>query len=277
VGALAPAELAPIRGRLEAFADDVFASLPRTDQRARGPCYLRGLMLDGRRKSIEPMAARLGEVHYQALHHFVATSPWDWRPVRRRLAERLVAALAPTAWVVDDTGFPKDGPCSVGVQRQYTGTLGKTANCQLGISVDAVTEQASCPLDWRLFLPERWDDDAIAERRAACHLPAAVHHRPKWQLVLDMLDELAAWGLRPPVLVADCGYGEVGSSAGGWTPARSTTWWRSAQTLRRLPGRCARPLLPTPAGAADRGRATRRRRARWPSSPSRPGSRPAWI
>jgi SRSO17 transposase len=142
VGDLAPAELAPIRGRLEAFADDVFASLPRTDQRARGQCYLRGLMLDGRRTSIEPMAARLGEVHYQALHHFVATSPWDWRPVRRRLAERLVAALAPTAWVVDDTGFPKDGTCSVGVQRQYTGTLGKTANCQLGISVDAVTEQA---------------------------------------------------------------------------------------------------------------------------------------
>jgi hypothetical protein len=68
-------------------------------------------MLDGRRKSIEPMAARLGEVHYQALHHFVATSPWDWRLVRRRLADRLVAALAPTAWVVDDTGFPKDGPC----------------------------------------------------------------------------------------------------------------------------------------------------------------------
>jgi SRSO17 transposase len=80
VGGLAPAELAAIRGRLEAFAGDVFVSLPRTDQRVRGQCYLRGLMLDGRRKSIEPMAARLGEVHYQALHHF---------------AERLVAALAP--------------------------------------------------------------------------------------------------------------------------------------------------------------------------------------
>jgi DDE superfamily endonuclease len=60
-----------------------------TDQRARGACYLRGLLLDGRRKSVEPMAARLGEVHHQALHHFVAVSPWDWRPVRRRLAERL--------------------------------------------------------------------------------------------------------------------------------------------------------------------------------------------
>jgi SRSO17 transposase len=206
---ITPAELAAIRGRLEGFAAEVFQSLPRKDQRARGQCYLRGLMLEGRRKSIEPMAARLGgEVHYQALHHFVAASPWDWRPVRRRLAERLVAELGPTAWAVDDTGFPKDGDHSVGVQRQYCGTLGKTANCQLGVSVNAVTEQASCPLDWRLFLPESWDADT--RRRAACHLPDSVHHRPKWQLVLDMVDELGAWGLRPPVLVADAGYGEVG-------------------------------------------------------------------
>jgi SRSO17 transposase len=109
MGGITAAELAAIRGRLEAFADEVFASLPRTDQRARGQCYLRGLLLEGRRKSIEPMAARLGEVHYQALHHFVAVSPWDWRPVRRRLAERLTSALEPVAWVVDDTGFPKDG------------------------------------------------------------------------------------------------------------------------------------------------------------------------
>jgi SRSO17 transposase len=98
VGGLTPAELARIRGRLEAFAEDLFALLPRADQRARGQCWLRGLMPEGRRKSIEPMAARLGEVHYQALHHFVATSPWDWRGVRRRLAERLCAALGPTAW-----------------------------------------------------------------------------------------------------------------------------------------------------------------------------------
>jgi SRSO17 transposase len=210
VGGLTPAELAAVGGRLEAFADDIFESLPRTDQRARGQCYLRGLLLDGRRKSIEPMAKRLGEVHYQALHHFVATSPWDPGPVRRRLAERLIGALGPTAWVVDDTGFPKDGPCSVGVQRQYTGTLGKRANCQLGVSVNAITEHASCPLDWRLFVPERWDEDAMATRRAACHLPQDIHHRPKWQLVLDMLDELGGWELGPPVLLADSAYGEVG-------------------------------------------------------------------
>ena len=129
MGGITPAELAAVRGRLEAFADDIFASLRRNDQHARGQCYLHGLLLDGRRKSIEPMTARLGgEVHYQALHHFVASSPWDWRPVRRRLAEVITEALGPTAWVADDTGFPKDGHCSVGVQRQYTGTLGKTAN-----------------------------------------------------------------------------------------------------------------------------------------------------
>jgi hypothetical protein len=134
VGGIAPAELAAVRGRLEGFAADVLESLPRTDQRARGECYLRGLMLEGRRKSVEPMAARLGgEVHYQALHHFVAVSPWDWRPVRRRLAVRLVAAVDPVAWAVDDTGFPKDGCCSVGVQRQYSGTLGKVPTASWGV------------------------------------------------------------------------------------------------------------------------------------------------
>ena len=208
MGGVTSGELSAVRGRLEAFADDIFGSLPRIDQRARGVCYLRGLMLDGRRKSVEPMAARLGEVHYQALHHFVAVSPWDWRPVRRRLAERLVGELQPTAWAVDDTGFPKDGDHSVGVQRQYCGTLGKTANCQLGVSVNAVTEQASCPLDWRLFLPESWEGDTT--RRAACHVPEGVRHRSKWQLALDMVEELDQWGLVPPVLVADAGYGEVG-------------------------------------------------------------------
>ena len=208
MGGITAAELVAVRGRLEAFAEDVLESLPRKDQRAHGACYVRGLMLDGRRKSVEPMAQRLGEVHYQALHHFVGVSPWDWRPVRRRLAERLVDALDPVAWAVDDTGFPKDGSWSVGVQRQYCGTLGKTANCQLGVSVNAVTEQASCPLDWRLFLPESWEGDTI--RRVACRVPERVHHRPKWQLALDMVDELEGWGLVPPVLVADAGYGDAG-------------------------------------------------------------------
>ena len=270
---ITPAELAAIRGRLEAFADDLFESLPRKDQRARGACYLRGLMLDGRRKSIEPMAQRLGEVHYQALHHFVAVSPWDWRPVRRRLAERLVDELEPTVWAVDDTGFPKDGEHSVGVQRQYCGTLGKTANCQLGVSVNAVTEAASCPLDWRLFLPESWEDDM--SRRAACHLPERVRHRPKWQLVLDMLDELDQWGLRPPILVADAGYGEVGEFRQGLDDREI------GYVVQVKADTSAYPEQVHPTTAPYRGRG-RRPRPRYRDKPAslkqlawRPGRRPA--
>ena len=253
MGGLTPAELATIRGRLEAFAEDLFASLPRTDQRARGQCYLRGLMLEGRRKSIEPMAARLGEVHYQALHHFVAVSSWDWQPVRRRLAERLIGALEPTAWVVDDTGFPKDGDCSVGVQRQYSGTLGKTANCQLGVSVNAITEHASCPLGWRLFVPESWDEPAMAAQRAACRLPEGVQHRPEWQLVLDMLDELAGWDLHPPVLLADSGYGEVGEFRWGLDARRVPYVVEVRSDTSAYPER-VRPVAATYSGKGRRSR-----------------------
>ncbi len=119
--------------------------------------------------------------------------------------------------MIDDTGFPKDGIASPGVARQYSGTLGKVGNCQVGVSVHAVTDAASCPLNWRLFLPASWDpaqaaDDEAAEqvsaRRARCAIPDGEHHRPKWQLAVEMLDELAAWGLAPPLVVADAGYGD---------------------------------------------------------------------
>ena len=205
---MTPAELTRVRRRLVAFAAEVFEPLARADQRRWGECYLRGLMLDGKRKSIQPMAARLPDGNEQALQQFVSQSPWDWRPVRQRLATLMTAAVDPDAWIVDDTGFPKFGNASVGVARQYSGTLGKVANCQVGVSIHGATDQASCPIDWRLFLPQSWDADAA--RRRAAHVPEAVGHRPKWQLVLDMVDELGGWGLVPPVVVADAGYGESG-------------------------------------------------------------------
>ena len=154
-----------MRQRLEAFAAEMFAPLTRSDQRVKGVSYLRGLLLDGRRKSMQPMAERLG-VDHQGLQQFVTTSTWDTMAVRARLAGRAVEVVGPVAWVVDDTGFPKDGTGSPGVARQYSGTLGRVANCQIGVSVHAVSDTASCPLDWRLFLPESWD-----ERKAA---PAAL-------------------------------------------------------------------------------------------------------
>jgi SRSO17 transposase len=200
---------------LAAFAEDLFASIPRKDQRRWGQTYLRGLLLDGKRKSIQPMATRLARgdpaadayALEQALQQFVNQSPWDPAAVRRRLAQRMTAAIQPAAWVIDDTAFPKFGRHSVGVAPQYCGALGKVANCQVGVSIHAATDQASCPIDWRLFLPEAWDADA--ERRRKAHVPADQRHRPKWQLALDMLDELAGWDLAPPVVLADGAYGEV--------------------------------------------------------------------
>src|SRR5699024_9469501 len=107
-------EVERVRAGLDEFVGEVFASLARKDQRAKGRVYLGRLLMDGRRKSMQPMGDRLGVVHQQ-LQQFVSSSPWPVEPVRRQLARRAVAVVAPRAWVVDDTGFGKDGPASPGV------------------------------------------------------------------------------------------------------------------------------------------------------------------
>ncbi|MFI6588650.1 IS701 family transposase [Embleya sp. NPDC050493] len=195
-----------LRAGLAEFVADVFGSLPRRDQREKGDCYLRGLMLEGRRKSIDAMASRLPDGNTQNLQQFVSASTWDPVPVRRRIAERLLPLVRADAWAIDDVSFPKDGRMSVAVAPQYCGALGKQANCQVAVSVHAVSDTASCPLQWRLFLPPEWDTDM--ERRLRTGVPDAVRHREKWQLALDALDEVTGWGMRPPVVVADAGYGQ---------------------------------------------------------------------
>jgi SRSO17 transposase len=212
-----PAQLRRVRRRLETFAEAIFEPIRRKDQRRWGSTYLRGLLLDGKRKSIQPMAARLArgepgqhvdpDAIEQALQQFVSQSPWDWTPVRQRLAQRMAAAIRPAAWVIDDTSFPKFGRHSVGVAPQYCGALGKVANCQVGVSVHAVTDTASVPLDWQLFLPESWTNDP--QRCRTARIPDTVGHQPKWQLALGLVDEVTSWGLIPPVILADAGYGDT--------------------------------------------------------------------
>lgn len=211
VAGLSERELARVRGRLVEFAGEMFESMARKDQRRWGEVYVRGLMLDGKRKSIEPMAARLADGDEQCLQQFVNQSPWDEVAVRRALARRMCRELSPEGWVIDDTGFPKFGKHSVGVARQYSGALGKVGNCQIGVSVNACSDEASCPLDWRLFLPEEWGEDSEfnRDRRAKAKLPADVQHVEKWRLALEMIDELRSWGIEPPVILADGGYGDI--------------------------------------------------------------------
>ncbi|MFD7748762.1 IS701 family transposase [Streptomyces sp. NPDC059698] len=213
---MTPDEIAVVRGELEGFAAEVFEPFARNDQRRWGQVYLRGLLMDGQRKSVEPMAARLGEDgNRQALAHFVTTSPWDPAHVRARLAWRMEKAIRPTALVFDDTGFLKDGNASACVSRQYTGTAGKVTNCRVGVSLHMASGHASAAVDWRLFLPETWapgsvraDPDKVA-RRTACGIPDDIGHVEKWQLALDMLDETRSWGIEVPLAIADAGYGDA--------------------------------------------------------------------
>ncbi|BAU32292.1 IS701 family transposase [Microcella alkaliphila] len=252
-------EIERVRAELDNFVGDVFASLARKDQRAKGGLYLQGLMLEGRRKSMQPMGDRLG-IDYQQLQQFVSSSPWPVEPVRRLLARKAVSVIGPEAWVVDDTGFVKDGPASPGVARQYSGTLGKIGNVQIGVSIHAVTDQASCPLDWRLFLPEAWDDTCsdtnehaaqVAARRIKAQIPDTLRHRPKWELALEMIDEAATWGLTPPVMVGDAGYGEIGYFRTGLTE-REIPYVVQVKSSTSLHDADARFEMPAPTGKKGR-------------------------
>jgi len=253
------ADLGEAREALVAFAEEMYAPLARCDQRAKAELYVRGLLLEGRRKSIQPMAARLPDGDEEGLQQFICDSPWQDVPVRRRLARRMTAEIAPEGWVIDDTGLPKDGRMSPGVARQYCGALGKTANCQVIVSVNAVTDRASCPLDWRLFLPADWDADD--ERRARAKIPDEVRHREKWRLALDILDRLLEWGLERRVVQADGGYGDI-------TAFRVGLDERGLQYVVQVKGSTsAQPGDAAPVTPAYRGRG-RPPRARYPEAPS---------
>ena len=190
---------------------------------------MRGLLTDGQRKSMQPMAARLG-VDHQRLQQFITSSTWDYVAVRRNVARWFAASQPVEALVVDDTGFPKDGNASPCVARQYSGTLGKTGNCQVGVSVHLVNEHASCAADWRLFCPASWDDTGAGRpgrggaggrrRRAQARIPDDVRHTREVAAGAgdDRRDDRPgrlgragaghrAGGTRPAV-TADAGYGD---------------------------------------------------------------------
>lgn len=198
-------ELAALDGRLDAFIADLTASLGRSERHRWAKAYLQGLLLDGARKSIEPLAHRTG-ADVQSLRQFVGQSPWGVEEIQGRLAGKVVDLLTePEVWMIDETSFPKAGEASVGVARQYCGALGKIANCQVAVSLHWSAAEASCPVAWRLYLPESWLKDS--ERRAAGKIPAGVVYRSKNQLALDLVDQALDWELPRLPVVADSAYG----------------------------------------------------------------------
>jgi SRSO17 transposase len=201
-------EIERFRLKLEAFLADVVLSMGRKERREHAKEYIRGLLMDGERKSIEPLASRLPDGDVQALQQFVNQSPWPSQEVRAALARKVEGEFVPQAyWLIDEVSFPKQGKHSVGVAHQYCGTLGKTANCQVAVTLDLGTEESSTPLDWALYLPEQWINDPI--RRKAAGVPEEITFKTKPELALDLIDEVKGWGLQGRLVLTDSAYGDV--------------------------------------------------------------------
>jgi SRSO17 transposase len=197
-----------VKERLEAFAGEVLAAaMNRPAQRVNGGLYLRGLLERGPRKSLEPIVERLGgDADYQSMQQFVADSPWDPALVVKAVAERVAREIDVEAWVLDDTGFPKDGKDSPGVKRQYSGTLGKTGNCQIGVSVHALGGRGTVPLGWALYLPEDWCEDE--QRRRKAKIPDEVAFTTKPELGVELIERAAGWDVPKAPVLGDHAYGE---------------------------------------------------------------------
>ena len=203
---MTPRELQALDERLTAFLEDLLAPMGRSERRHWARVYIEGLLLDGERKSIEPLASRIPGADVQALRQFVGQSPWAVEAVQRQLARKVVDLLSdPEVWILDETSFPKAGEHSVGVARQYCGALGKVANCQVAVTLHWSSAAASCPLGWRLYLPKAWIEDA--ERASEVKLPKDLAYRSQADLALELIDQMLSWEVPLLPVVADSAYG----------------------------------------------------------------------
>jgi SRSO17 transposase len=192
--------------RLGRFLDQFGSCFGRRVQRDGASRYVRGLLNDSERKSIQALHGRLSDAgSYQGLQHFITHSPWEasrvWRQVRAQLPVRRGLLL------IDETSFPKQGEHSVGVARQYCGALGKLANCQVTVTTALVAEGLSWPTTIELFLPHAWID--TASRREAAGIPAAVRYQEKWRIALCHVRQVRAAGVVIDAVLGDAEYGKV--------------------------------------------------------------------
>jgi len=201
--------------RIESYFARIGEVLGNAKRRASFAVYAMGLLGSAERKSVEPMAAlvcrnpKKMDAAHQRLLHFVGCAPWNDRAVRSVAAKYAVEAMIERepveAWILDDTGFLKQGSHSVGVQRQYTGSAGKIANCQIGVSLTIATHTEHVPVDFELYLPESWTEDPA--RRKEARIPDSIQFQTKPQLGIAMVRRAMADGLPRGVVLADTAYG----------------------------------------------------------------------
>jgi SRSO17 transposase len=199
--------------RLAAYLEGLAQAAGHKDRHQPLTSYCLGLLLPGERKSVEPMAARLDPNNvrraHQSLHHVVAVAPWNdqllLQAVRHYVLPQMTSRVPISAWVVDDTGFPKKGKHSVGVARQYCGQVGKQDNCQVAVSLSISTTSASLPIAYELYLPEAWSEDT--ERRRKAGVPDDVVFRTKPLIAAEQIRQAVADGVPRAPVVADAAYG----------------------------------------------------------------------
>lgn len=248
----------PQEKRFAAYIDSLANAAGHADRHTPLKNYCTGLLLPGERKSVEPMAARLAPDNvrrmHQSLHHLVADAPWSdeemLAQVRRQVLPTIEKHGAVVAWIVDDTGFPKQGKHSVGVARQYCGQIGKQDNCQVAVSLSVSTWNSSLPIAWRLYLPELWCQDG--DRRERVGVPEEIRFQTKPEVALEQMRQAVEQKVPVGVVLADAGYGngtpfraainELGLQYMVGIESSTTVWEPGQQPLPappRKPGRGA--------------------------------------
>lgn len=186
------------------FLARTLRSIPRSDQRHWAEVYVRGLLSAEGKKTVRALASSAGGGVEQSLYQFISKSPWDSEPVRRELASTLYEAAGPRAWVVQPLDVAKAGEHSVGVQRQFVPEAGRVVNCQRSIGIWLASDELSCPVDWRLSLPEPWIQDSSSRQRAS--IPDGVGACPPEQCAIGSISAIAErWGLPGRPVVMDLG------------------------------------------------------------------------
>lgn len=202
--------------RLQTYFGRIGTHLKDWRKRESFAIYAFGMLGESARKSVEPIAAlacadpdRTKNMHDKLLH-FVGRSEWSDEDVRLEAARYVCEVFAEqepvTTWVIDDTGFIKQGTHSVGVQRQYTGSAGKITNCQIGVSLEIATATQHAPIDFELYLPESWASDPA--RREQTRVPEDVQFQTKIDLALGMIERAADAKIPGDIILADSAYGE---------------------------------------------------------------------
>lgn len=199
--------------RFAAYVEGLVRVIGHKDRAGPLRDYCTGLVMPGERKSVEPLAAvtapaRVAAQH-QSLLHFVGEGRWSDEKVLAQVREMVLAKMERhgpiSAWIIDDTGFPKQGRHSVGVARQYCGQLGKQDNCQVAVSLSIANEHASLPVAYRLYLPQDWSSDPDRRRKAG--VPAEIGFKTKPEIALEQLRWACVAGLPRGVALLDAGYG----------------------------------------------------------------------